>query len=627
VIAVMLSPEEEFVVELRSPEPLQLSTEQRTGLGLVWPLAVVMAAGVLSIALADRASREGGAHPELLFWVGILLVVLPPAVRLSGLGASRSERISLALLTGLCSYLAKVAYNPTKLSFSDEYIHLRSITDDLASGHLFSFNPVLPEASHYPGLGDVVSGLVRLTGVPPSTAGVLAIGSARLVLVLTIFMLLERLSGSARIAGLGCLLYGANPNFLYWSAQVSYESMALPLVAFTLYLVLRRTQEGPERGVAALAGLAVLAVVVTHHLSSYFLAIMLCAWTATVLWRRRVRGVQSEYSPWRLALLAVLAIGVWLAGFAPVTGQYLGSIAASTGGGLFNVITGASATRKLFAGGGVVAPAWERLLGLAAVGVTLLGLAAAAWLLWRRRRTSPLMLAPLLLALCYPALLPLRFIGSAAETSNRSTEFLYLGVGSLLSVAAFELRARAVGHTRRIGAALACVLSVIVFLGGVTVSWQYAERLPQDRAKAAVPYELGPGARSADEWAEQTLGPGRRFASDFLDHLGLATYGRQRTLWAPVDHVSAWELMAPTSIEHLARRAVALGRIEYALVEDRLVDGLPTSGFYFDKGEPGSVERKLPLDPRSLTKFAHARGVSRVYDNGEQQIYAVGAIK
>ncbi|HEY1833048.1 MAG TPA: hypothetical protein VGG08_01320 [Solirubrobacteraceae bacterium] len=626
----MLRPGEEFVVEprVRAPdrEP-RIDDAPREGFGLTCPLAVAMAAGVLSIALADRAARVDGPHRELLFWAGILLVVVPPAVRLCGLAASRTERITLALLTGLGAYLAKVAYNPTKLSFSDEYIHLRSIADDLASGHLFSFNPVLPEASHYPGLGDIVGGLVRLTGVPISTAGVLAIGSARLVLVLAIFMLLERLSGSARVAGLGCLLYGANPNFLYWSAQVSYESLALPLVVFTLYLVLRRTQDGPERGVAALAGLSILAIVVTHHLSSYFLAIMLCAWTATVLWRRRVRGVRGEYSPLRLTLLAVCAIGVWLVGFAPVTGQYLGSIAASTGGGLFNVITGASATRKLFSGGGVVAPAWERLLGLAAVGLTLLGLAVATWLLWRRRRSQPLMLAPLLLALCYPALLPLRFIGSAAETSNRSTEFLYLGVGSLLSVAVFELRGRFAGRARAFGATVVCALSVVVFLGGVTVAWQYAERLPQDRAAAAIPYEIGASARSADEWTEHELGPGHRFASDFLDHLGLATYGRQRTLWAPVDHVSAWELMAPTRVEHLVRRAVALGRIEYALVEDRLVDGVPASGFYFDKGEPGSIGRTLPLDPRALDKFAHAPGVSRVYDNGEQQIYAVGALK
>jgi hypothetical protein len=339
-------------------------------------------------------------------------------------------------------------------------------------------------------------------------------------------------------------------------------------------------------------------------------------------------GIRSDYWPLGMAGLAAAAIGAWLAAFAPITGQYLGSIASSTSSGLFNVITGASAARKLFTSGAQVAPTWERMLGIGAVGLTLLGLGVAAWLVWRRRRATPMLLVPLALALLYPMLLPLRFIGSAAETANRSTEFLYLGVGTMLAVAVVELCSRGPTRRRLVAMVAGALLSAAVVLGGVAVSWQYSERLPQERQARTIPYELGAQALAADQWAREDLGGGRRFASDFLDHLGLATYGAQRPLWAPVDHVSAYELMAPRSFTADARRVVAAGRIEYALVDDRLVYGVPASGFYFDKGEPGTKALvRRPLSPRSLQKFARARGVSRVYDNGRQQIYAVGGLR
>ncbi len=606
----------------RAGEPGMPAPAGAGGLGWTAPIAVLVGAGALLIALADRAAREGHSSKGVLFWAGIVAIVAPVALRLCTAGASRRERIWLVVVFGAGLYLAKVTYSPSRLAFSDEFVHLRSVRDDLASGHLFSFNPLLPEAARYPGLGNLAAAMVRLTGLPISTAGLVLVGAARVVLMLAIFLVVERLSGSQRVAGLGCLLYGANPNFLYWSAQFSYESLALPLVAFTLYVVIKRSAGGTWR-VTALGTLCVAAVVVTHHLSSYFLAGVLTLWSLVVLWRGRVRGVSGEYNPFALALLALAAIGVWLEAVAPITGQYLGSIASSTGVGLFNVLTGASTTRALFTSGAEVAPLWERLLSVASVLVTLIALAYAAWLIWRGRRAAPLMLIALALSLAYPLLLPLRFIGSAAETANRSTEFLFLGLGAVLATSAVELRSRLRGWP--VGVAVSA-LSALVVLGGVAVSWQYSERLPQSRSKRGAPYELGVKALSADRWAAASLGTGRRFASDFLDHLGLATYGLERPLWAPVDGVSAWQILEPPSSNASVRQAISRGRVEYVMIERSLSQGIPTSGFYFDKGEPQAGKFKRPISAATLAKFDRTGGASRLYDNGEQQIYGVAQV-
>jgi len=595
-------------------------------LGLLMPISVITSTGVLMIALADVAAREGKSSKEAFFWLGIVLIAGPAAARLCSHRPSRRERIWLVLLFGLGLYLAKVMYSPSRLVFSDEFVQLRAVQDILSSGHLFSFNPVLPEAASYPGLGNLTSGLVHLTGLPISTAAFLIIGSARLVLMLAIFLVIERLSNSQRIAGLACFLYAANPNFLYWSAQFDYESLALPLVAFTIYLVIRRSGIEGSRRLTVLAAASILAVVITHHLSSYFLAIVLAMWSAVVLWRRVRQGAGGEYAPFGLAFLATAAIGFWLTAVAPITGQYLGGIASSTGRGLFSVITGAGGTRQLFTSGSEVAPLWERLLSVASVGITLAALALVACLIWKRRRIAPLMMPLLILGLAYALLLPLRLVGSATETANRSTEFLYLGLGAVLAVGAFELRSR-----RHLGGVIitagVAIASAIVLLGGIAVSWQYSERLPQDASARAVPYELSTEAISADRWAAANLGPGHRFASDFLDRLGLATYGLQRPLYAPADGVSAWQVLAPAHVDPSVRRAIRVGHVEYVMIERRLSEGIPSSGSYFDRGEPQAGKFKKPINPATLGKFDRTPGASRLYDNGKEQIYGVAALR
>ena len=177
------------------------------------------------------------------------------------------------------------------------------------------------------------------------------------------------------------------------------------------------------------------------------------------------------------------------------------------------------------------------------------------------------------------------------------------------------------------GVVLPAALAALIVAGGVAVSWQYSERLPQASTLPGVPYELGPQALSADGWAAAYLGPGHRFATDFLDHLGLAAYALERPLYAPADHVSAWQVLAPEKVDPAVRAAIREGRVEYVMVERRLNEGIPTSGFYFDKGEPDARKRTIPISAATLAKFDHTPGASRVYDNGEQQIYEVTGLR
>ena len=120
-------------------------------------------------------------------------------------------------------YVVKVMHSPTQFTFGDELQHWLTAQNLLTAQHLFSQNSILPISPYYPGLEIVTSALVNLTGMSIYSAGILIIAAARLVLVLTLYVIYEIISHSPRVAGLGTLLYIANPMFLFFDAQFAYE--------------------------------------------------------------------------------------------------------------------------------------------------------------------------------------------------------------------------------------------------------------------------------------------------------------------------------------------------------------------------------------------------------------------
>jgi hypothetical protein len=166
--------------------------------------------------------------------------------------------------------------------------------------------------------------------------------------------LIERVSGSARAAGLGVLIYANNSNFVFWSAQYAYESLSLPLLVALLYLVALR--RGPARTWLIPALVLVPAIAMTHHLTSYAMAISLAAIAVVELIRRR-------RAAWPIALLAGYAVAVtatWLVLVAETTRTYIEPVVTRAVEATLDVVGGAddeSSGRALFEStAGVVTP-------------------------------------------------------------------------------------------------------------------------------------------------------------------------------------------------------------------------------------------------------------------------------
>jgi hypothetical protein len=238
------------------PAPESPAAAQRS---VPWLTVVVLwsAAGIallsVSYALA-RANVELDAA-RLLYWAALTAIAGPALVRMLSPSAGRSERVLLVALTTLFLYWIKVLHDPVGLFIPDEFYHLANAQRLADTGQLYGENLLLPVSPDYPGLTVITVALSKLSGLGLFPCALLLIGIVKVGLSVTLFLLFERLSGSARIGGVAALLYGAHSNYLYFTSQFSYESLSVPLLACVLLCVVgRRGAPPPPRAPGAVLG-------------------------------------------------------------------------------------------------------------------------------------------------------------------------------------------------------------------------------------------------------------------------------------------------------------------------------------------------------------------------------------
>jgi hypothetical protein len=660
------------------------------GTGLAVGLAFLAdGAGVAALAVADAQSRSGAPYGYPLFWGGLALILVPSAWVLLLSRQGRAARLAVALGFGLSLYLAKVAYEPTMFTFHDEFAHYRNASNLLASGQLFGYNPLIRATGYYPGLAVATDAIAHLTGLPVYASGLILIGCARLTLVGALFLLTDELLRSPRAAGTAVVAYAANPNFLYFDAQYGYESLALPLAVLAVYFLARRGDKKPTAATMA-AGLATaLAVVATHHITAWFLAVILLAWAGAAWLRRRPQqprpswlrrhpersrpswlrrhperpqpgwrhhrpararpawlrlpsggGVAEgaaegaaegtadeatasapapEFLPVLPAAVTAGAALTWVLAVAPITVAYIGPVLARAVQQGWQLIIEHRISRALFANTGqaVAAPRWE---DVAAIAATLVILAIIPVALLRIRRARLPVVAKLLAttSLAWVALLPLRFTAAGQETANRSSEFAYLGIALC-----FAFLVESLPSSARWRPLLALGAVVLMFTGGVAVSWNYAQRLAPDYQLANGSVTVTPDDRALAQWMLVTLGPGHRIATDAQTGLALGSLGRQDILTWAEDGAQVWLIFYPRTVTSGVQAEIRRSQVQYVVVQGDVLD-LPEGVTRFDPSEPEQYDES-PLPAASLAKFGDSPLFREVYTVGSLKVYQVSS--
>ena len=362
--------------------------------------------------------------------------------------------------------------------------------------------------------------------------------------------------------------------------------------------------------------LAAVSTAATHHLSSYALCIFLIA----VCLIASVRGSARRYAPWLVAAVAVVAAAIWSSVVAPGTSSYLFPVLGRAIHASFNVIFGQGSGRRLFQSTGgtpeQVAEPWQRAFAVASVLLILLGLFFGAREIARRRLANPYFVVLGLAAVAYLAILPLRLVPAAWETSNRSSSFLFVGVALTLGLAGSSQ-----WFASRSFAFLASACAAVLLIGGVEVGWPPRVLLSLPYRSRAAGSVIPPQPSVVASWAKSVLGPGHRFIAPEAIGRELLVHGDQTAF------VTSAPFAASTVLydERLTSGIVAtLGErsIDYLAI-DRLVAGDDSmSGYFF----PGRADLEF-ADSLATQKYDGFPGVDRLLDTGDIVVYDVRRLR
>jgi hypothetical protein len=620
--------------------PLELVTGSSGAIGPM-PLAVNAAAALLLAAGAANASLAGYGWAPALFYAAIAWLLAPIATVLTLPSVKRSDRIAMVLIATIDLYLLRVIRGPIVFLGHDEYLHWVTADHIIERGRLFDVNVLFPVGPSFPGLEIVTAQIAQMSGLSVFAASAIVLAAARLLFVGCLFLIYERIAGSARVAALGCLFYMGCSTFVFFDTNFSYESLALPLLTLALLIEVVARDLPFKRAVpyVLLFALAALALAMTHHITAFALAAILGAFVAVQIVVGGVRSVSLQLAV--TALISAVVPIVWSRAMGNPGEAYLGPVFEDGIGELMRMLHFGSSGRKLFTGDdGAVAPLWQQTLLIGSVLLTSLALAfgffrtlslarlfewleAAAGMRAALARANPRLVALTMLAIAYPLSIVFRLTRSGWEIGNRIGAFSYLGVAIVLAVLAAGVLQGA-SRSRLRAAAIGAIATLLV-LAGIISSEGPRILVPSRYQVSADAASIEPMGIETARWTETWLGPQRHFVADRINSLLLSGFGRQLVATTLQQGYDAGVVLVAKTFGQNERSLLKKVGIDYLLADLRLTTALPVVGSYFDGGAADAM-LGAPPQPAALLKFNAEDGVGRVFDNGYEVIYDVRAI-
>lgn len=598
-------------------------------------LAAAGAAGAVLLVTADRCAEWSRGSQFTYFWLGLLVFTLPAVGWASRRAISPSLRLGVLVGYACFTYLPKLLRNPAGPLYHDEFAHWRQSREILLDGRLFEANPIVRVIGDFPGLHAMVASIAALTGVSVWRAALLVLVAAHVLVVLGVAVLAGDVWHEPRVAAIAAIIYGLNSSFLFFDTQFGYESLAVPLLIWTLVALLRAMRgqgAGPRLGWGAVTLLLSGATIATHHLTALWLIgimVLVSVVMSVRSWRLR-SAATAAWTAWALAGATATLVAGWLVGVAPRTAGYLdpyfgraiGQAAGMAG-------QHGSGGRTLFSQS--VVPWWEQAAAFVAPAVAMVAMAAAAHRVWRRPSPAPVdraaVLSMLILgAFYFPAAL-LILTPSGAEGARRSWAFSYLGIALVVAPVVVAVLDHATLRFRRPGTLVAggglLALCTVMLVGNTAAGMNPSYRFPGPPVYGSDTRAASPEVMAAASWLRDTQGRGLRIVADRYSGLIFGSYGEEN----PVTGSGAF----PTYDLYLAQPggpvpAGLLGELSswqftYLIVDRRMALEVPDIKIYFETNEPIPHGDRPAFTLGQLTKFDTLPWTIKIYDSGDIAIY------
>jgi hypothetical protein len=576
------------------------------------------------------------------FWAGMFLLELPLAALVARRATSPALRTALLILYGLVTYAPKLLRNPHGPLYHDEFAHWRATYNILSTGKLFRPSPIVPIISRYPGLHAATAAIVHATGLTIWQAATLLLIVLHVTLALGIAALAEALGLSNRAASLMAVLYGLNSSFLYFDTQYAYESMAITLVVWTLVAHVQaiRSRPGPQRAAwSALSVLLSAGTVVTHHLSTLTLVVIMALVSLAVSLRWLARGegwVRAAVTAWSLTGVTALMAGAWLLFVAPATLSYLTPYVGTGLSQLLQLARGGGGGRQLF--GASLSPGWEQksayLMTLLALGLAAGGLLLVRAQIKNRRlppgRRRALLLAFAVLGLVYFPSTVFILSSSGAEGARRSWAFTWIGLCVLAGPAAvwaLDRAGRRAPRWQRVGLRSGLLAALaIALVGGTAAGLDASYRFPGPFLYGSDARSVTPELLGTSRWFSVRFGTGNNIVTDRYTGLIFASFGLQNTA-APSAGFPTYDLYlakpgAPIRPSSLLAE-LGSSHYTYLIVDERMAYDVPEVGVYFEPSESSSfvAANGKPLFYGRLGKFDTMSWMVKVFQSDNYSVY------
>jgi hypothetical protein len=639
--------------EAASPATLSAS---RSRLGYV---IAFVGLGLLMVGTGDALGRTGHQPPVVpLLLAGLTFVFAPCAWRLTGSAATRNERVWVCVILGLGLLASYIFRSPLIFDNFDELAHGATLARLLDSRTLFQSNPILPVSPYYPGIQLGTAATRWLTGLPLLLDQMVVIALTRIVVVLCVFLIVERACHSSRAGGIGVVVYAANPEFYSLGAQYGYQTLALAFAVAVVYLLFVSIDAArPKRGrLFALALISIEGMVISHHVTAWLTIVFLVVWAAGLRFtgpgrppagtaagqvpgpedltrplaglaspdEQRARRKEQARIVGLAALAGVVLAAEWIVFLGRVLTGYIDPIVQAGARNVTTIVSQLHGNRKLFqnsAGGGT--PYWETALILgSAVFFCLIILISLYAVIWKRSvRGGRLRYLPAAIAAVYPLAILSNISSDAKEIGSRTTTFVFFGMAVIIGgwlAGRLMTQRRVIERAATIGVAVICFLGSTLYGGGplpLLVNGPYIV--------GAHERSFGSPSLALANWVSAHLPAGSHVAVD-RDNAGLLNDFGQVDPVTPLNGVNN---PAPLFFDpRLTASDLSLIRqddIRYIVTDTRLTEGLPLFGAYIAPGETGVPTR---LTAEELQKFNSIPGVYRVYDNGAIQVYDLSVL-
>ncbi len=579
-----------------------------------------------------------------MFFVGLVAIFAPCAWRLTSRTATRSERVVVSCVLGVGLLVSYYIRSPWIFDWFDELIHGATLNRLLDSRTLLVHNRILPVSPFYPGLELLTVTAKWMTGLPVVLAQLVVVLAQRIVLVLCVFLVIERVCRSSRAAGVGVLVYVANPSF-YTFASWDYGPLALAFAVATVHFLLSALDARasmatapfvPDRSaptavgsgffhahrdsLLALASMA--ALVVTHHLTALLTAALLVVWAVGLWIDGRLKD--ARWIGLAAASSIVLVLG-WSAFVGSALVSYLGPIFRDASNGFSSAVGHHHSSRALFhtdsSQGG--SSFWEIVVMLAAAFCFCLLLCPSILTVIRKRTAlrGVLRFVPVAVAAAYPFAMLASISTGSSQVGERTTTFIFFAmavvIGGWLGIRLSKKRTL-LECAATILIATVCFIGSMIFGSGPDITY-----VPGQYLVGANQRSFGAPSLAVAQWASTHLIAGSNVAADRQSGALIADFGDVNLVTGISGLGDPGPLFFSSQFDRSDLSLIRKDRIRYIVVDRRLASSPPLFGTYF---EPGEAKPGTRLSAAELGKFDSVPGIDRIYDNGPIQVYDVSRL-